>query len=146
MPRLKLVTIPASRSVARWWLMVGWPSSNAAVKSQTQTGSLAVARMWSIWIRVGSPSALYSAESSSARASGRGGATGWQHPLTRRGAGAVLVADAVAVMAFAAPSKEHLAPSREAVQAARGYRQRETRSADGAPRWFDSRGRRRSGS
>src|ERR1700692_5008209 len=112
MPRLKLVTIPAWRSGARWWLIVGWPSSNAAVKSQTQTGSFAVVRMWRIWILVGSPSALYSAESSSARASGRGGATGWQHPLTRRGARVVLVADAVAVMAFAGSHRERVLHTR----------------------------------
>ena len=46
-------TSPASRRIRRWWEIVGCESSNAAVRSQTQTASVVLSRL-TIATRVGS--------------------------------------------------------------------------------------------
>lgn len=55
-PRRSVVTQPASRSTLRWWLMVGWATSQQDVKSHAQT-SLDDASSRTIASRVGSASA-----------------------------------------------------------------------------------------
>src|SRR2546430_13957715 len=77
--------MPASRSLAMWCETVGWLTSNVAVKSQMQTGSLASRRQSAIARRVGSARAFRISVVCSIF-SGRALSVGGQHtPRSRSG-------------------------------------------------------------